>query len=715
MTVAAKSSSIEYLENGTTLAFAVPFRFLSGAIKADRVLADGTVIALSAGTHFSVSGGATDAGGTLTLVSSVAGARLRLRRETAREQAADYIQADAFPAESHEGALDRAMMIDQEQDVKIADTALRALLVPDGESAPPLPSLDTIKGKYLAIDADGLIVGGAGTTDDDGLRVDLANGDGGLVGLDDGAGGANWASVKTFIAYLLAATGAGITGFQPAGLTASSRTVQDKLREEATLADFGAIGDGALHTVAEWIIPGAHGRYASLAAVQVDYPHVAATTDCLNWAAIQKAHDWAVANGRRRVTGQGRIKFAKTVAMSGFGITLEGPRGGRAVGNETVDLELVWGGGNFPMFTATATRYRFADFLIVNEGLGKSFLELNTGAQGFEFDQVHCQSAGHTPFTEALVKSNGNELGDSVVRDCLINAVAPKLFFVDGMGTANSITGIRFEGENVFIADVANLRVLYIKDESYETVSFTGKQRFLQKNGYECCAIDNTDTVGSHMIRSLVMEGCEFEAAGADTSTYRFFRLANVLGFTFSMNVADGGGTKTHLGTLTNCHVQQCDGNYYNGIATALFEIDALSTIRHGKQGFSQRPVFTVATGGVIKPAFGASIQIDGRMMSQQKTELVVVEISSNIGFTVTIDTSSPQWMSPGQCFILRLANVSAGAVAAGTLGANLRQPGGGASFPAAAAAGNHRDYFVSWDGTIASVTAMGSADVASA
>lgn len=543
------------------------------------------------------------------------------------------------------------------------------------------------------------------------LRADLANGDGALVGLDDGASGAKWGSLKTFIAYLRASTGAGITGFMPTGLTKSLRTVEDKLREEVTLADWGAIGDGALHTVAEWIIPGAHGRYANLAAVQVDYPHVTATTDCLNWAALQKAHDWAVANGRRRVTGQGRIKFATTVALSGFGITLEGPRGGRAVGSETVDLELVWGGGNFPMFTATATRYICGHFLIVNEGLAKNFLELNTGAQGFEFYQIYCQSGGHTPFTEALVKSNGNELGDSVVRDCLINAVAPKLFFVDGMGTGNSITGIRFEGENIFIADVANLTVLYIKDESYETVSFTGKQRFLQKNGYECCAINNTDTVGTHTIRSLIMEGSEFEAAGADTSTYRFFRLANVLGITFSMNVADGGGTKTHLGTLTNSHVQQCDGNYYNGIATALFEIDALSTIRHGKQAFSQRPVFTVATGGIIQPAFGASIQIDGRAMSQQKTELVEIGVTSNIGYAISIDTSSPQWMSPGQMFVLRIKNISGGAISAGTPGANIRMSGG--VFATAPADGFHRDYLMSWDGTLAHEITRGAADVA--
>lgn len=68
---------------------------------------------------------------------------------------------------------------------------------------------------------------------------------------------------------------------------AVARTVQGKLGEIVSVKDFGAIGDGTLHTVAEWIIPGALGRYVSLAALQADYPHVTATTDSIDWAAIQ--------------------------------------------------------------------------------------------------------------------------------------------------------------------------------------------------------------------------------------------------------------------------------------------------------------------------------------------------------------------------------------------------------------------------------------------
>jgi len=81
--------------------------------------------------------------------------------------------------------------------------------------------------------------------------------------------------------------GASLVGFKQAGAGADDRTAEDKLREIKTVNDFGAIGDGTLHTVAEWI--GAGKRFANLAALQVVYPHVTATTDSIDWAAIQAA------------------------------------------------------------------------------------------------------------------------------------------------------------------------------------------------------------------------------------------------------------------------------------------------------------------------------------------------------------------------------------------------------------------------------------------
>jgi hypothetical protein len=71
-----------------------------------------------------------------------------------------------------------------------------------------------------------------------------------------------------------------------AGTGAVTRTVQDKLRDVINVKDYGAIGDGTLHTVNEWIQTG---RYANLAAVQVDYPFVTGTGYSIDLAAINKA------------------------------------------------------------------------------------------------------------------------------------------------------------------------------------------------------------------------------------------------------------------------------------------------------------------------------------------------------------------------------------------------------------------------------------------
>lgn len=124
MTSPAEMPSVDYAEDGVTLAFPIPFSYaLASDIKAYRTVA-GVETALAYGTAYSV------AGGTLTLTASVAGATLSIRRETTRAQTADYTTTGAFTAESHEAALDRLARVDQEQDVEIG----RAFRVPRGET-----------------------------------------------------------------------------------------------------------------------------------------------------------------------------------------------------------------------------------------------------------------------------------------------------------------------------------------------------------------------------------------------------------------------------------------------------------------------------------------------------------------------------------------------------------------------------------------------------
>lgn len=139
MTVAALPSVAEYLEDGVTTSFPAPFRFKAASDLVVERIAGGAVDTLSLGVDYSVAGGATDAGGTVTRTGASAGAKLRIRRRTARTQPMVYTTGDRFPAISHEEALDRQMLIAQEQDAGLADVGARALQVPPGEIAPTLP------------------------------------------------------------------------------------------------------------------------------------------------------------------------------------------------------------------------------------------------------------------------------------------------------------------------------------------------------------------------------------------------------------------------------------------------------------------------------------------------------------------------------------------------------------------------------------------------
>ncbi|MBN8848148.1 MULTISPECIES: hypothetical protein [unclassified Sphingomonas] len=210
MTVAAKPPSISYVENGVSTVFAVPYRFKAATDLVVQRITAGAAETLAIGTDYSVTGGETDAGGTLVRTAATNGATLRIMRRTARSQPMEYTTGDRFPAESHEGALDRGILIDQEQDVALGDLGLRALQVPIGEVAPLLPPAADRAGRALVGAPDGSIATAPlGDGNDPTLRPDLA-----------------------------AADGSTRLGFRQAGAGAVARDAQAKMRERVSVLDF---------------------------------------------------------------------------------------------------------------------------------------------------------------------------------------------------------------------------------------------------------------------------------------------------------------------------------------------------------------------------------------------------------------------------------------------------------------------------------------------
>lgn len=66
----------------------------------------------------------------------------------------------------------------------------------------------------------------------------------------------------------------------------SGRSQQEINDDYVNVKNYGAIGDGTLHTVREWFDSG---KYSSLQHIQIKYPHVTSLDDSMDWAAIQKA------------------------------------------------------------------------------------------------------------------------------------------------------------------------------------------------------------------------------------------------------------------------------------------------------------------------------------------------------------------------------------------------------------------------------------------
>ena len=104
-----------YAGAGTTGPFTVGFRFLENShLQVIRTSSTGVDTILALTTDYTVSG-AGGASGSVTLVTALAvGQQLTVIRNVPFTQDADYVQNDAFPAESHERALDKLTMSTQQ-------------------------------------------------------------------------------------------------------------------------------------------------------------------------------------------------------------------------------------------------------------------------------------------------------------------------------------------------------------------------------------------------------------------------------------------------------------------------------------------------------------------------------------------------------------------------------------------------------------------------
>lgn len=122
MTISSETNKVTYTGDGSTTVFPYTFKILDE----DHILvqlkniSSGALTTQTITTHYTVSGVGTSTGGNITFLTAPSSAyKVVLTRDVPATQETDYEEYDTFPAASHEEALDKLTMIDQQQQEQI--------------------------------------------------------------------------------------------------------------------------------------------------------------------------------------------------------------------------------------------------------------------------------------------------------------------------------------------------------------------------------------------------------------------------------------------------------------------------------------------------------------------------------------------------------------------------------------------------------------------
>lgn len=271
-----------------------------------------------------------------------------------------------------------------------------------------------------------------------------------LVGANDGASGSLFTTVAGFIARVLSSAGSSVVGYVSDFVGAVSRTVEAKLREKKSLADFGAVGDynpgtgtGADDTTAiqnafNWLGSGpfrtlefVHGaKHKTTSPLSMTSSWTA--RQCLieaNNAQIFSAHGGVCLDlSAFGISGLKHLNLVRTVPGTGTAIYAR-PNGAQYAGQslfstinvQDFDVGLYWG-------SATAG---------ANGGWSTNFIDLdistcNTG--------IHLADGGNNALTFVGLRSASNDIG------VLIDGSCYGVKFVGGAIEFNAVAGVRFGG-----------------------------------------------------------------------------------------------------------------------------------------------------------------------------------------------------------------------------------------------------------------------------
>lgn len=159
MTVTTSTNKKTYTGDASTTAFAYNFKILASTdlkVYTRLIASPYTETLQTETTNYSVSGVGDAGGGTVTMVSAPASTlQLIILRVVPQTQLTDYTANDAFPAETHEEALDRLAMIVQDMQETL-DRSLKVSKTVTDLTTPEFKEPAAARaGLFLAFDDDG--------------------------------------------------------------------------------------------------------------------------------------------------------------------------------------------------------------------------------------------------------------------------------------------------------------------------------------------------------------------------------------------------------------------------------------------------------------------------------------------------------------------------------------------------------------------------------
>jgi hypothetical protein len=284
MTVSSSTAKAgPYAGAGLPGPFTVPFRFLSAShLQVIRTSSSGLDTTLTLTADYTVSGVGASSGSVTLTAPLASGERLTIIRNAPFTQLADYVNNDAFPAESHEDALDLLTMQTQQLKERVDSALTLPATVTGVDTDLPTPESNKLIGWNEAANAlqnfdattlATIVAFGTSRADTftgNGTQTQFAltANPGALANLDVAIGGVTQVpgidytfsgTTLTFISgapangvrilarYFLAlpqgVTDSAASTFLQAGTGAVTRTAQAKMRDTVSVKDFGAVGD----------------------------------------------------------------------------------------------------------------------------------------------------------------------------------------------------------------------------------------------------------------------------------------------------------------------------------------------------------------------------------------------------------------------------------------------------------------------------------------